>query len=403
MITHKFRLYPNKNQEQKLLETLDKCRFVYNKLLEGLNKQDKPNRLELQNSIPKLKEEYPELKEVYSKVLQYESYRLFSNLRTIAKLKKNGKKVGRLRFKGKEWFKTFTYNQSGFVIMKNNTRYDKLWLSKIGEIPFIMHRDIQGKIKQITVKRYSSGKWYASIITETKDEIKPMQNTNKVGIDLGTINYVYDSDGNHFDNPKHLDKSLKKLRKEQRRLSKKKKKSKNRMKQRIKVARIHEKITNQRGDFLHKLSRYYVNNYGYIAIEDLNIKGLIGISYNARNIMDASWLRFIQMLCYKAESAGCIVVKVEPNGTTQRCSNCGRVIPKELWNRKHKCICGLEIDRDYNSAINILNKALGKEVCKKQLGQELSEFTPVEIEPLLNNKVEQVWSTKQEAMPLNEV
>ena len=135
-----------------------------------------------------------------------------------------------------------------------------------------MHRGIEGKLKQITIKHYSSGKWYASIIAETKDKVPETENKNKVGIDLGTINYVYDSNGNHFDNPKYLDGSLKKLRKEQRRLSKKKKDSKNRNKQRIIVARVYEKITNQRDDFLHKLSKYYVNNYGFIAVEDLQIK-----------------------------------------------------------------------------------------------------------------------------------
>ena len=369
---YKFRLYPTKEQEQKLLWTLDKCRFIYNYLLEKKQKENFKRR-ELQALLPKLKKEFPELQNIHSKTLQYENYRLHSNIFALYQLKKNGKKVGRLRFKGKGFFKTFTYNQSGFAIIRNQTRYDKLWLSKIGEIPFIMHRDIEGKVKQVMVKHYSSGKWYASIIAETNDNVKPTKNTKKIGIDLGTMNYVYDSDCNHFDNPKHLDKSLKKLRKEQKRLSRKQKGSKNKAKKGIKVARIHEKIVNQRDDFLHKLSRYYINNYGCIAVENLNIKGLIRISYNAKNIMDASWSRFIQMLCYKAERAGCILVKVEPRGTTQICSNCGIEAQKELWNRTHKCECGLEMDRDYNSAMNILNRALG---------QELSEYTPVEKLPL---------------------
>jgi len=384
---YKFRLYPTKEQEQRLLWTLDKCRFVYNHLLDKKQKE-KLKRKELQALLPLLKKEIPELQDVHSKALQYENYRLHSNIFALHQLKKNGKKVGKLRFKGKEWFKTFTYNQSGFAILHNQTRYDKLWHSKIGEIPFVMHRDIEGKIKQVTIKHHSSGKWYASIIAETKEEIKPTQNTNKVGIDLGTINYVYDSDGNSSDNPKHLDKSLKKLRKEQRSLSRKKRGS-NRAKQKIKVARVHEKIVNQRDDFLHKLSRYYINSYSYIAIEDLNVKGLIRISYNAKNIMDASWSRFIQMLCYKAERAGCTVVKVEPRGTTQRCSNCGKEVHKELWNRVHKCECGLEIDRDYNSAMNILKRAL------ESLPSERWESTPVETEPLFSN--EQARSEKQEA------
>ena len=135
-ITYKFRLYPNAEQEQKLLWTLDECRFVYNQMLEGTNEQEA--QLELQSQLPELKEKYPELKGVYSKVLQYEVYRLFSNLRSLSELKKKGRKVGRLRFKGKEWFKTFTYNQSGFKIIKTDNRLDKLHLSKIGDISIRM-------------------------------------------------------------------------------------------------------------------------------------------------------------------------------------------------------------------------------------------------------------------------
>ncbi len=372
--TYRFRLYPTKQQEQKLLFTLDKCRFVYNKLLEGLNKQEKINKNELQHYILEIKEENKEIKNIYSKVLQYENYRLFSNLRSLSRLKKKGKKIGKLRFKGKDWFKTFTYNQSGFKLINTGKRFQVLKLSKIGNMLIRCHRSIKGKIKQVTIKKEASGKWFASIITENKDPITKTQNKNKVGIDLGIINYVYDSNGNYFNNPKSLNKYLVKLTKAQRKLSKKKKGS-NGVKRKIKLAVIHEKVTNQRNDFLHKLSRYYINNYGSIAIENLNIKGLIKISYNARNIMDASWSRFIQMLEYKAERAGVQIAKIEPKGTTQTCSNCGTEVHKELWNRIHKCSCGLKINRDYNSAKEILKRALVR--------QDLSEFKPMEIKPLL--------------------
>ncbi len=374
-LTYRFRLYPTKEQEQTLLFTLDKCRFVYNKLLEELNKQEKINRNELQHSILKIKQENKGVSNIYSKVLQYENYRLFSNLRALSRLKKKGKKVGRLRFKGKEWFKTFTYNQSGFKLINTEKRYQILHLSKIGDILIRGHRNIKEKIKQITIKKEASGKWFASITAENNDKIVKTQNNKKIGIDLGIINYVYDSNGNHFDNPKSLNKSLEKLTKAQKKLAKKKKGSDNRIKQKIKLAIIHERITNQRNDFMHKLSRYYINNYILIAIENLNIKGLINLSYNAKNIMDASWSRFIQMLEYKAERAGVQIAKIEPRGTTQTCSNCGTEVHKELWNRIHKCSCGLEINRDYNSAKEILNRALVR--------QDLSEFKPMEIKPLL--------------------
>ena len=378
VISYKFRLYPTEQQEEKMFEVLDRCRFVYNKMLEGLNKQGKPNRLGLQNSIPELKEKHPELKEVYSKVLQYESYRLFSNLRGLAGLKKNGKKVGRLRFKGKGWFKTFTYNQSGFKIIETGKRHDLLHLSKIGDIKIRMHRKVkEGKIKQVIVKRYRSGKWYAFICCEQpisdKKEIEKV-----VGIDMGIIHYVTDTEGRQVGHPLYLNKSLKSLRRKQRKLSKKKKGSNNYNKQKIKVAKSHEKVKNQRDDFLHKLSRSYINNCDLIAIEKLDVNSLMRISYNARYIMDSSWNRFAQFLSYKAERAGKTVVKVNPRGTSQECYKCGKEVEKSLAVRTHKCpYCGLEIDRDYNSSFVVLKRGL-----EEVLGQGLSEFTPAETEPL---------------------
>jgi len=386
MISYKFRLYPSPEQEEKMLEVLDRCRFVYNKMLEGLNQQDgKPNRLELQNSLPKLKEKHPELKEVYSKVLQYESWRLFSNLRSLAGLKKNGKKVGKLRFKGKGWFKTFTYNQSGFKIIKTGKRHDLLNLSKIGNIKIRMHRRVkegkgegQEKIKQVTVKRYSSGRWHAFLvcceqIIPDKKEVEKV-----VGIDVGIIHYVTDTKGRKVEHPLYLNKSLKSLRRKQRKLSRKKKGSNNYNNKKIKVAKIHERIKNQRDDFLHKLSRFYVNNHDFIAVEKLDIRGLIKVNYNARNITDSSWNRFKQFLSYKAERAGKTVVEVDPRGTTKECYRCGKEVEKSLAVRTHKCpFCGLEIDRDYNSAFVVLKRGL-----EELLGQGLPEFTPAETEPL---------------------
>jgi len=376
-LTYKFRLYPTKKQEEKLSWTLDRCRFVYNKMLEGLNGQEKPNKLQLQKQLPSMKVKYPELKCVHSKVFQYEVYRLFSNLKVLGRLKKKGRKVGRLRFKGKGWFKTFTYNQSGFKLIETNKRLDLLHLSKIGDIPIRIHREVKEKTKQIIIKHCSSKKWYACITAEIKEKITRSNNTKKVGIDLGLIDFIYDSDGNKIKHPKILDKSLKKLSKEQRRLSRKKKKSKNRKKQRIKVARVHERTVNQRNDFLHKLSRCYVKGYGFIALEKLQINSMVKNRYLSKSIIDASWSKFTDFIQYKAENASVEVIKIDPKNTTINCSNCGRKVPKKLYNRIHKCKCGLEIERDYNSAINILN-----------IGQGLSKFTPVKIEPLRElNKV----------------
>jgi len=356
-LTYKFRLYPNKQQEKKLLCTLDRCRFVYNKLLEGLNKQEKIDRKKLQHSIVELKEEYKELKEVYSKVLQYEHYRLFSNLRALSRLKLNGKKVGKLRFKGKGWFKTFTYNQGGFKIIETEKRLDKLHLSKIGNIPIRIHRVIKGKIKQIVIKRHNSGKWFACICIERKQEVEKKQIQKVVGLDMGIKHFLTDNNGKQVENLHFLKRTLKKLRKEQRKLSRKKKKSENRNKQRLKVARVHEKIVWQREDFLHKLSRYYVDNYDLIAIENLNIKGIVRNHYLAQSVLDVAWSSFHEKLSYKAENAGKVFVKVDPRNTS-KIQKYGK------------------LDRDYNASLNILERGL------QQIGQGLSKFTPAEIEPL---------------------
>ncbi len=246
-IANKFRLYPNEEQENKLLETLDLCRQTYNTLLGQLNDQKEIDKAQIQGIIPDMKICDPKLKNVYSKTLQYECYRLFSNLSSLAKTK-GKRKVGRLRFKGKGWFKTFTYNQSGFKL-KNK----RLHLSKIGDIKIVTHREIKGKIKQITVKKMPSGKWFASVIEERNVSI-PQQPIRKiVGIDLGLTDIIYDSDNNKIENPRHLKQVAERLAKLQRKLAKKKKGSKNREKARIKLARQYEKLTNSRDDLLHKI------------------------------------------------------------------------------------------------------------------------------------------------------
>ncbi len=367
----KYRLNPTKEQEKKLLWTLDRCRFVYNKLLEGLNKQEKINKNALQHSLVDLKKQYPELQNIHSKTLQYENWRLFSNLHGLSQLKRNGKKIGKLRFKSYGSFKTFVYNQTGFKFIRTGKRFDSLQLSKIGNIRMRVG-DTQNipttKIKQIIIKRHGSGKWFAILYSEEPSQI--LEPTGKqVGIDVGLSNFVTDSDGLQIDNPKFYKKTLAWIKKEQRKLSKKKKCSKNRLKQKAKLAGLYGRLENKRDDFLHKISRYYVNNYDVICYEKLNIRNMVRNHNLAQGIMDACWGKLINMVVYKAENAGRQQIAVEPRGTTQECANCGNVVYKGLADRQHKCSCGFAVHRDYNSAINILR-------------QGLSEVTPLENRPL---------------------
>ncbi|GAH30890.1 unnamed protein product, partial [marine sediment metagenome] len=276
--TYKFRLYPNAEFIERMAWTLEQCRWVYNYMLEGLNKQEKIDRLKLQSYLPELKKYYSDLglQDEYSKALQYEVYRLFSNLKALSELKKNGHKVGKLRFKSKNRFKSFTYNQSGFEVIKTGNRLDKLHLSKIGDIPIRMYREVEGARKQVTVKRYPSGKWFAFLMVEQPSKPCVSKIEKIIGIDVGLSDFSSDSDKYIVDNLHFLKEDLKKLRCEQQKLSRMKLRSKNYGKQRKKVALLHEKIVNKRDDFLHKLSRYYVDAYDLICSEDLNIKQMIG-------------------------------------------------------------------------------------------------------------------------------
>ena len=377
-------MYPNKTTREKLDFALDICRQTYNNLLGEMNNQAKIDRKAVQHKIVELKNVRPELKEVYSKTLQYECYRLFSNLSALRELKKHGKKVGRLRFKGRDWFKTIFYNQSGFWFEQKGKK-GILELSKIGIIQVKSHRQVEGKIKQITIKK-SLGKWYCMIVTDFIQ--KRVCGEKEIGIDLGINNYIMDSEGNFIEHPKTLDKHSAVLKLAQQDLSRKKKGSNNRRKAKFRVAKVHEKIERVRNDFLHKLSNQYVKDCKLIVVEDLAIKDMMGSCYNAKNIADASWGRFIQFLCYKAESAGCKVEKVNPKNTTKQCSNCGNIQKMPLWIRTYKCSgCGCEIDRDLNSAINIKNKSMSQELA------HVENNSSVQTEQELSMKQETITST----------
>jgi len=386
MITYKFRMYPNKQVGDKLDFALDICRQTYNNLLEEMNNQVKINRGEVQHKIVTLKETRPELKQVYSKTLQYECYRLFSNLSALRELKKHGKKVGRLRFKGRDWFKTISYNQSGFWFEQKGKK-GILELSRVGIIKVKSHRQVEGKIKQITLKK-SLGKWYCMIATDFIQ--KRICGDKEIGIDLGINNYIMDSNGNSIAHPKTINLYAEELKTTQQDLSRKKKGSHNRRKARFRVAKVHEKIERIRNDFLHKLSNKYIKDCKLIVVENLAIKDMMQSSYNAKNIADASWNRFISMLCYKAESAGCKVEKINPKNTTKKCSNCGNLQKMPLWIRTYNCSsCGFVIDRDLNSAINIKNKFFGLE--------------QTNVENNSSTQIEQELSMKQEALSFRAV
>lgn len=347
MISYKFRLYPTKEQNEKLELSLDICRRTYNYLLNELHNGF--NQVELANYLLDLKVVNPEMNQVYSKVIQVENDKLFSNLSALSNSKKGGNKVGKLRFKGKGWKKTFIFNQSGFKLIDK-----KLHLSKIGDIKIKVHREVIGKIKQVVIKR-EINKWYAIIQTDATIQIT--KGEKEVGLDFGLINFYTDNEGNKVSIPKNIKQIQSKLKKAHRNLSRKHKGSKRRLKAINRLQNAYLKQTNQKNDFFHKLSNKLVTNCNVIAIEDLDLKGLMMKSHNAKNYQISSWKTFItKYLNYKAESAGCqvlVVDRFEP--TTQKCSNCGELRKLELSERTYNCKnCGLSLDRDTNSARNII-------------------------------------------------
>lgn len=369
----KFRLYPNKTQREILGQALENCRCVYNCLLAAQkNTYEETGKLISQYDqnlkLTQLKGENPTLSKVHSQVLQNISKRIRDAYHNFFVRGRLGLKAGPPRFKKYGRYKSVTYPQSGFRVEGK-----KLLLSKIGSINIKLHRSIKGDVKTLTVKRMPSGKWFA--IFSCKIMFEPEQKPNgAVGVDVGLNHFAVLSDGQAIENPRCLRKSESRLARLQRRLSRKKRKSRNREKARIKAARLHETIFNQRNDFLHKLSRKLTDSYSTIVVEDLQISNMIQNHKLAKSIADASWGRFIRMLSYKEEEYGGEVVKVNPKGTTQICSRCGLKVPKTLAQRIHVCPrCGLKVDRDLNASRNILKNTVGT-----------TGITPVEIEPLLS-------------------
>ena len=248
--------------------------------------------------------------------------------------------------------KSLCYPQMGFRLVDK-----RLKVTPFGEMKLKLHRQIKGKVKTLVLKRESSGKWF-SIFTSEEELIVYCPNRGaEVGVDLGLSKLAVVSDGSVIANPRHIKKHERKIAVLGRLLSKKKKGSHNRVKAKVKLARAHEKLANSRRDFLHKTSRSLVNNYSVISLENLNIKGMVQEKFG-KQINDAGWGMLASMLCYKAESAGCRVVFVNPEGTTQQCSKCGIIVPKTLADRMHNCpSCGLILDRDLNAAVNILKRS----------------------------------------------
>jgi len=390
LISYKHRAYPDAITESRLTVALDTCRWLYNKLLEECNTAREhgiaPTMRGTQARIVTLKDENPSLKRVYSKVLQMVNYTLWSNIAALSQTKKKGRKIGKLRFKSASRYRTLNYNQSGFKI---DREHSTVTFSKIGILPFTMHRPYTGKVKGVLIT-HSDNRWYVIIQAEQEVSVSKREGRS-VGIDVGLNSFAVDSNGVAIENPRFYEHSLPRIKRLQRSIARKQRFSQNWKKAKSKLEKVYDHITNQKKDFLHKLSRQYVDTYTAICVEDLNIKGLKEKGNSTglhRSIHDASWGRFYSYLAYKAESAGTELIKVDPRNTSQMCSNCGSIVKKTLSERVHRCpYCGFVAERDYNAAVNI-----------HRVGME-QPFEPVETIPLHHISVMQVLSMKQEVPP----
>ena len=352
--TFKYRLYPTKLQTTKMNNILEQARWVYNETL-ALRKnawESEKKSISLyasQKELTNWVSQRPELKTVHGQVLQNVQVRVDLAFKAFFRRCKAGENPGYPRFKGQGWYKSITYPQSGFRLHP-----DGLYLSKIDRVKIILHRPIQGTIKTCTVKKTSTGKWFVYLSCET-ERPDPLPETGKIaGIDLGLLTYVQCSDGTKIDKPRFFDLEQKALAQAKRREN-----ETNKLKHKQVLAKIHERIKNKREDFCHKASKKLIDKYDFIAHEDLNVKNMLEEKEYSRSIADASWATLIQLMTYKAESAGRVIKAVDPRGTSQRCSQCGAVVYKTIKVRVHNCPhCGFKTSRDLNSALEILRLGL---------------------------------------------
>lgn len=356
---YKFRLSPTDEQKTLLAQQGGSCRWLWNHFLD-LNQSEyaKSGKFifahDLIVSLPKLKQEYEWLGDSFSQSLQQVARHFDRALKDSFK-----------KSKGFPIFKKKALMRDSFTVpQKFRVEKNYVFIPKVGEVPWVKHRAIKGKVKHLTVTQ-NGNQWYCSVCVELKvkkqDVNKTIETDNIVGIDVGLKTYATLSDGEKIENPKVLAKYQKQLNRANRRLHKREKGSKNREKQRLVVAKLHRKIRNVRQDFQHKTTARMITKYDGFVLEDLNIKGMLKNHCLAKAISDAAWHETKRQLRYKSEWAGKPFIEIgrfEPSSKT--CSCCGWYNKDlTLADREFICQgCGVVLDRDENAAINIRNIGL---------------------------------------------
>ena len=363
---HKFRLYPDSKRQSEIDLQLNLSKNLYNKLLEKSKEEYAKNKgfgIKRSSFNKMMKDAISENRnflKIYSQTRQEIRDRVikaYQNFFRRCREKKNGKKqkAGFPRFKSRDFYRSITYPQDNgsFSIEKGRLR-----VSRIGTMKIELHRQIEGKIKTMTIKK-EAGNYYA-IFTAIK-EIKPqkIKDTNPVGIDVGLKTFAVLSDGTKITKPNFRKNQEKHIAKWQRIVARRKKGSRRRQIAKERMNREYEVANNQTNDYLHKITDKLVDSgYTSFAVEKLQIQNMVKNRRLAKAINYASWNRFFQLLSYKAESAGVKVTEVDSRNTSKTCSNCGNIQMMPLSKRIYLCEgCGMQEDRDINASINILKRA----------------------------------------------
>jgi len=356
---YKYMIYPNQEQKEYLSKIFGQVRFIYNlgletKIINYTGNKKNIDCFDLNKQITELKNtDAPWLKESPSQALQ-------ASIRNLDNAYTNFfRGFGFPKFKNKYGKQSFQLPQG--VFLSENKK--QIFIPKLRYIDIDLHREFKGEIKTVTVSKSITNKYYVSILVETgqpKPDKKPIKVETSVGLDLGIKDFVITSDGMKFKNHDFFKSAMNKLRIEQRSLARKIKGSNHYLKQKMVIALLHEHIKNQRQDYLHKISRYLVDNYDTICMEDLNVSGMVKNHKLARAISDMGWSEFKSMIEYKCDWYGknlSIIGRFDPS--SKSCSSCG-VINKDLTlnDREWTCKCGKHHDRDINAAINIRNFGL---------------------------------------------
>jgi len=388
-----YRVYPNATQVKALDWTLDRCRELYNACLQERRDAYRMagasvSYYDQKRQLPDVKDVRPEYRQIGSQVLQDVTKRVdraFAAFFHRVKEGATGKKAGFPRFKSKYRYNSLTFSQTGWKLPALDS--GRLYITGMGHLKLKWSRPIEGTIKTVTIKR-DAAQWYVTFSCEVETpDAPPAQDKPAVGIDLGLEYFATLSTGERIENPRHYRKAQERIAACNRRFQTKRKRvmlkdgtyryGKNRAKAGIALKKTHRHVANQRRDLHHKTARMIVDTYGAVAVEDLSIDNMTrrpapiknddgtyapnGAAAKAglnKSINDAGWGNFLSILTDKAASAGCVIVKVNPAGTSQVCSGCGVKVPKALDVRWHDCPhCGLSMQRDENAARNILYRA----------------------------------------------